>query len=353
MRRFVILIVLCAVLLALACAGVAAAAPAPVFTLPSVAPFELGDFGSFAESMAADCHGNLYVSLTKWDEDTSMGEVWKITPEGTKQPAASMDITYNGMLTGVAIDRCGGVYVGLVDWANLDGTDPTIGCGVWRVRGDGTLTQVVALPDAGLPNGLAFHGRDLYITDAAYGEIWRARVGCGLTTVTQPWVQSDLLAPSTDPTAVGLGANGIAFWGDAAYVAVSDFGRVVRIPIRCGGAAGAPVATLQDDRLKTADGIAFDALSRLWITTDAGTTGLDPNVDATGGIYQVSSRGRLTAVADDPGWLDYPTAVVFGSAPRAWGTLYVLNGAFYTSMNTGAAPNLIALKTGVPGPPDW
>jgi sugar lactone lactonase YvrE len=357
LRRFVILIALCAVLLALACAGVAAAAPAracgpaPAFKPCTLATFAAGDFGSFAESMAADSQGNLYVSLTTWGEETNQGEIWRIGPDGRKHVVASMDLTPYGMLTGVAVDRCD-VYVAFDDFSDQYGVEPVIGPSVWKVRGDGTLTKVVAMPNAGMPNGLAFHGHDLYVTDAVKGAIWRARVGCGVATVTQPWVQDALLAPGdpeADPTMIGLGANGIAFWGDEACVSVSDYGRVVGIPVRGTGAAGKPVVVRQDARLKTADGMAFDALGRLWITTDAGTTGLDPNVDATGGLYQLSLRGQLTTVADDPGWLDYPTMPVFGTSPRTWGTLYIVNGAFNTSYNTGASPSVIALRAGVPG----
>src|SRR5512140_3624122 len=113
MKRLVILTLLCTVLLGLACAGAAGALPAPGSAPLTLATFETGDYGSFAESMAADSHGNLYVSLTTWGEETNWGEIWRITPGGAKRVVAAMDLTPFGMLTGVAIDRCDGVYVGL------------------------------------------------------------------------------------------------------------------------------------------------------------------------------------------------------------------------------------------------
>ena len=80
----------------------------------------------------------------------------------------------------------------------------------------------------------------------------------------------------------GIGANGIAFRGDRLFVSVADYGRIVRIPVRTDGSPGKPVVVCEEAKLKTADGIAFDAFGGLWITTDSGTTGASPSGRSTG-----------------------------------------------------------------------
>ena len=95
----------------------------------------------------------------------------------------------------------------------------------------------------------------------------------------------------------------------------------------------------------TADGIAFDLLGRLWVVTNGS--------DATpsGGLYRVSPTGAVTEIANDPGWLDYPTMPVFGRTLSSAFRLYVLNGAFNNFDPKGKGPSIVALKVAVPGLP--
>jgi len=349
MKRLVTILAAAALLLAALSVGASAPAPAAAAMAPpeALTAFSPGDWGSFAEGMAADGRGSLYVSLTTWgyaDEttaDSSVGELWRVGPTGQKELAASMDLSPYGMLLGVAVDRCGRVYVACYDMeAGL------VGNGVYRLDDGGALTQVVALPEGAWPNGLAFHEGRLYITDSARGAVWRVRLGEGCTTPAQPWSEDAQLKPAGPG---GIGANGIAFLGDDLYVSVADHGRVVRIPTRADGTAGAARRVCQNAVLKTADGIAFDALGGLWIAVNAGTTGASPS----GGLYRLTPSGRLTTVADDPGWLNYPTQPVFGSTLRTSGSLYVENGAFFSAYGDGTAPDIQALRVGIPGLPLW
>ena len=333
MKRFVVTLTLTALALALLATGAAAASPARTHSAapPTVATFAQG---AFAEGMAADHHGNLYVSLTTWGVDTNTGEVWRIAPNGTAKPVASMDLTANGMLTGVAVDPCDRVYVCYEDF----GEPQEVGSGVYRVA-CGTLTKSVAFPEGAFPNGIAFHDGRLYTTDSSLGEIWRARVGAGVATPTT-WARSDLLAAGSP---YGLGANGLAFFGDTLTVSVSDPGRIVRIPVRRDGGPGAVRTVCERAELATADGIAFDALGGLWITVNADTTGAVPG----GALYRLSPAGHLTTIANDPGWLDYPTMPVFGTTWRTRGTLSIENGDW----DSVTAPDVRALRVGIPGLP--
>src|SRR5450759_4927091 len=94
---------------------------APVWQPSTLAAFSAGEYGAFAEGMAADSHGRLFVSLTTWgyyDETvdpslwgSNIGEVWRVMPNGAKALVATQDLSPNGMLLGVAVDRLDRVYV--------------------------------------------------------------------------------------------------------------------------------------------------------------------------------------------------------------------------------------------------
>ena len=100
--------------------------------------------------------------------------------------------------------------------------------------------------------------------------------------------------------------------------------------------------------LKTADGMAFDLAGGLWITTNSGSTGASPS----GALYRLAPGGGLITVADDPGWLNYPTTPVFGTTPRTARTLFIENGAYYDWAD-GTSPDIRALRVGVPGLALW
>jgi sugar lactone lactonase YvrE len=267
---------------------------------------------------------------------TNSGEVWCIAPDGAKTLAANVDLSGNGMLTGVAVDRYDRVYVTTFD------ADP-VGSGVYRIVSAGSPVKVIALPAGTFCNGLAIHDGLAYITDSTLGAVWRARVGSGVAAPAVPWLQDAVLAPSS-PT--GIGANGIAFRGGRLFVSVSDHGVIVRIPLRADGSPGAPRVICRRAELKTADGIACDARGGIWITTNAGRKGAK---GPGGGLYHLSRAAGLQRIAASPGWLNYPVMAVFGTTPTSLATLFILNGAYY-SYEDGTAPDVWALRVDVPGP---
>ena len=312
--------------------------PTVLTTLPH------GDGGAFAESMAADSHGNLYVSTTLWavtDVGDNTGELWRVAPDGDKTLVATMDLSPYGMLVGVAVDGSDRVYVAVYDFSAEYGVpDSGIGgSGIFRLDAELKLTRVALLPPGSWPNGIAFHKGRLYISDSARGAIWRVSVGDRVATPTSPWFQDALLTPTKV-----LGINGIAFKGEVLYAVVYDVGRVVRIPLKSDGTPGTPSVLCKRPELKTGDGIAFDVLGRLWITTN----GVSAN--PAGALYRVSSAGATTEVFDDPAWLNYPTMPVFGRTMATATTLFVANGA-YNGFYDGSSPDIISLQVGVPGLP--
>lgn len=315
-----------------ASASVASAAPA-VATQHSrvVTTFPKGPDGSFAESMVVAPDGTIYVSLTTWNATGwNTGQVYKVTPSGHRTTFGPKIM--GGLITGLAFDQAGRLYVGLASWK--DATLPVIDPGVIRIDRNGSAHRVLSLPNdvygkASFPNGLTVHGRYLYVADSV-GAIWRVRTDLRHpVTLTRPWLRAGVLAP----TAGHFGINGITFRGDVLYGVVYDSGLVVKVALTRFGGPGRLVVLARDTRLTTADGIAFDTTGRLWVTaTRAATVG-------KGALLTVDLRGRIRVVAEKPSWLDYPTQVAFGRTARDHHVVYVTNGAF----ESGKAPTLIAL----------
>ena len=295
---------------------------------PIVATFPAGDDGLFAESMAADRKGNLFASVTNWMPEgfSNIGQIWEISRDGGLSPYGPQLDAGGGLLTGIAFDDEGQLYVAAATF----GEDPAPG--VFRVSPGGPSTRVLSLPDFSFPNGLAFHGGYLYVSDSN-GAIWRSRPrGDASEAPSTPWLEDPVLAPVDN-----LGVNGIAFLGNSLYAVNADTGAVIRIPVLRDGAPGAPIVVASDPALVTADGVAFDVEGGLWIAV---------NHESGGALARVARDGSVTVVASDPGWLDYPTQPVFGTTGSAKATLYVENGAFFSG-----APNVIALDVGVRGQP--
>lgn len=291
--------------------------------------FPTGDLGQFAESMVADRDGNLFVSVTAWkDAAWNKGQIWKVTPRGVATKfGPELDV---GLLTGLALDDHGRLYAGLYNFG-----DPSAPSGVLRIDAQGA-TQVLSLPVgesgiASFPNGLAFRDGELYVSDSAVGAIWRTQPHRNVNDVqTVPWLQDAILTPT-----VGWeGINGIAIDATGIDAVVADTGLVVRIPFGRHGAPGA-VRTIAADRLLThADGVAYARDGSLWVVTNG-------DAAVTGSVLKVSPRGHITVVAQDPGWLDYPTQLVFGTTCGTANTLYVSNGAFN---NLSGVSNVIAWR---------
>ncbi len=296
--------------------------------------FPTGDLGAFAESMVADRDGNLFVSVTAWGDATcNKGQIWKITPRGVvTKYGPELNV---GLLTGLALDESGRLYAGLGSCG-----DPSLPSGVLRIDVR-SFTQVLTLPAdvsgvASFPNGLAFHDGTLYVSDSTVGAIWRTRPRGNINdSPAKPWLQRSLLAPSS-PYALGI--NGIAIDSAGIEAVVADSGLAVRIPIMRNGTPGTLVVIAKDPALVNADGVTLASDGSLWVATNG--TDNDP---VTGRIVKVSPRGRVTVVVENPGWLDYPTQLVFGTTCATEDTLYITNGVYY---NLEGVPNVIAWRPG-------
>lgn len=301
-----------AIAAALAVSGAASAFAATSTATPStIVSWPFADpYGSFAESMALGSDGHLYVSRTIWGDTSDVGVIERVSlTGGPVREVARIDAGY-GLVAGLAVDPQNRLYVAV---ASFDDTVPTA---VYRVEGSGRLAPVLYLPTGAFPNGLAFYGGSLYVTDPDAGAIWRARLGASPVTLTTPWLTDPALAPGAT-----LGPDGIAFRGSTMYVTQYDRGQILTAVIAADGTPGSLHVLVDDPALVTADGVAFDSVGNLWVTVNDNR------------LAYVTSAGAVVVAAEGVSWLDYPTQIVFG--PRG---AFVVNGSF-----DNGEPSIVAL----------
>lgn len=297
--------------------------------------FEPGDYGAFAESMAPDGRGNVVVSVTQWGETDNTGQLWLVRRDGSKSPfGPAIPLGGCAMLLGVAVDH-GRVFVGARNYYSDELAEycPTQGpaSGVLRVTPSG-VSRVMTLPQGSWPNGLAIADGMFYVSDSAgydvggerVGAVWRAS-SWRVTAPMTPWFTSTRLAPS--PDGYGIGADGITVRCGSVYVTSYDQGLVLKVDIGRNGAPGRARVLAADPALVTADGVTFDAVGRLWVTTNAG------GPQDSGRLALITSSSVVTVTTPE-GALDYPTQPLID--PR--GRVLVLNGSFNSGM-----PSLVAL----------
>jgi hypothetical protein len=315
MKRLTSALALAALTLVLTAGAVTAGNPPPPQTVESW-PFA-APYGSFVESMAAGPDGYVYVSRTAWGDASNTAVIERFRPGGgpITTVAGPFD-TAGGLALGLVFDGPQ-LYVAVATFSDVDLP------GVFRVETTGKLRRVLTLPPGSFPNGLAFHDRYLYVTDASLGAVWRVQPKGAAQVQTEPWLQDPLLAPVKD-----LGPDGIAYRGDEMYLTQYDRGLILRAHVSADGTAAPLAVFAQDDALVTADGIAFDARGSLWVAVN----GLRKS--DSGRLVVVSGDGNVTVVADDPPWLAYPTQPVFVSQS----TMLVANGSYYEG-----TPNVVSL----------
>ena len=138
----------------------------------------------------------------------------------------------------------------------------------------------------------------------------------------------------TSPADGGFGANRIAFHhrGDL-YVANTDRGTIVRIPVGPGDAPGTPQVVISDPRLVGADGLAFDVRGRMYATTSSDGNSL-VRID----------HGDIRVLADAGDGLDYPASIAFSTRPGERRELYIADdgGSF-------GNPAVVRTRVSTPG----
>ena len=306
----------------------------------AVACFEY-DFAHqfFAESITTGPNGELYVSLSDLEVTDGVQhdlcKIVRLRPEDGRQELVVQfgpSICRNGLLLGIAFDEKGRLHVAYANWNDGNGS------GIYRVEKDGSYRLAFALPQWTFPNGLAFYGEDMYVSDSSWSVVWKKGAHDKVVATDQNiWYPR----PNTNDTPLPGSPNGIAFYRHSLYIAIISPGSILRLPLQHDESPGTwEYVAAPDSRLDTLDGIALDATGRLWFTVNYGS-------DQHGGkLGTLQPNGKVTILADSPGWLDYPTMVAFGNTPWNRTTLYVTNGGL-----NGGVSNVLSFPVGVPGLP--
>jgi sugar lactone lactonase YvrE len=310
MRRIVIPLILGVLVLPVASV---AAANGP--TVHTVASFD-ASAGQLPEGLAITDDGTMYVGFAP------TGQIVKVGLDGSITPVATLP-NGNGVLVGLSLDSRDRLYAAL---ASFDAATE----GIWRIHRDGSTERVAALPADTFPNAIAFRHKTMYVTDSFGGAVWRIRHGHA-----RIWVQDDLLLGDLSSD-LPIGANGLAFLGSYLYVANSQKGRIVRIPIESDGGAGTPVVLVEDAGILGADGIEFDVRGNLYVA-----------VNEQDKLVRIGPSGGIRTLATRADGLDFPATPTFGETPKHRTDLFVTSFAF--DLDRHPNPALLMLDVGVRG----
>ena len=281
----------------------------------------------FAENLAVDYKGNIYVSLSGGHEI-----IVKRGPDGP-QTSTQLPILVRGP-GGAALDIQGRVYVG----ANSQNSDEV---GVWVIPPDGdTPYRVFTVPKGGELNGLTFDWQgNMYIADSVNGVIYKVPNGSSEATI---WLDNPLLksVPGKFTVVPGLvtrpspGANGIKVYKDAVWVSNSAQESITQIPINSDGSAGTPQVRFTNI---LSDDFAFDVAGNLYTATDADNE-----------IVKLSPDGTRTVIVGPQDGILGSSAVAFGRLPGDRNRLYITDVGFFT---TDKHPALLRTQVALPGYP--
>jgi sugar lactone lactonase YvrE len=278
--------------------------------------------GEWPEGIAADKVGNLYVGFMP------LGQIRKITDDGTDPVVVQFPDP--GTL-GLAVDAVGNLY------ASHASGSPATG-GVYRLSRDGTLERFAGTEEMMFPNSLTFDKRgNLYVTDSAAGTIWRiTRSGAAA-----PWLQHELLGGLGEiPGYPPIGANGIAYWKSTLYVANTEKGLILRVPIGVDGSPGEPEILTDSPSVYGPDGLALDVFGNIYV----------PLVFQDKLVRVDPVEGSVTELATIDDGLDEPASLAFSTQKGGRKAVFLTNFSVIPE-DGGSGPALLKIEIGVPGRP--
>jgi len=277
-------------------------------TIRTVAAFSQGQF---PEGMSVAPDGTIIAGVI------NTGDVLRVTANGTVSRLAHISLPQNAFLTGVFAVDSTNVYALVFSQDDKNG--------VWAISQHGaSVAQFAKLPTGSGPNDLVRDaGGRLYVTDMLGGRIFRV-LPDGSVTV---WARDNLLlgnVSSPGPLGFPIGANGIALSAgkDALYVGVTEKSRIVRIPIRSDGSAGAVTVLAENPLLEGSDGIDVAPNGVIYAAVNAQNqvVSVDPSngsvqVVASGSVFRFPSSVRFAPGSLRSYVLNFDGSVLFGLAP--------------------------------------
>jgi sugar lactone lactonase YvrE len=291
------------------------------------------DADQLPEGIAFDKIGNMYVSIQ------SKGEIWRIRPNGEETLLLSIPAT-NAF--GLAVDARGNVYATYAFSAAQ---------GVYKISKDGSSYRIPGTENILWANALAFDERgNLYVTDTWNGEIWRVTLGGS----AQLWIQHTLLyglvpgdlgkVPDYPP----IGANGIQYWRGGLYVANTEKGLLVYVPILRHGDAGTPRVVAGDiDKVGGTEGKLY-GLDGITLDVHGNVYGASVLLSQVVKINPVNGKVQVILTAADG--LSNPASLAFGTGKHDRETLFFTNFSVIDP-SLGFGPAVLKLGVCVPGFP--
>jgi len=272
--------------------------------------------GHFAENLAVDPVGAVYVSLHSHDRVDRYDPKTRKLEEFARVTAPA---------AGLALDAAGALWV--------SGGEVGKGPGfIWRIR-SGRPELWAEISDAVFMNGCAQHpdGRTLLVCESVTGRIlaidqkekrWRV------------WLRDDRLRPQSARTP---GANGIKVHDGAAWISVTDHNRIVRSEINADGSAGRMEAVAEQLH---ADDFAFGESGALYIATHA-----------TQSIMRLRPDGGRETIAGPQEGAVGSTACAFGRGTEDSNALYATTtgGMRYPYRGVVQEAKLLRLSVGEQG----
>jgi len=273
--------------------------------------------GSFAESVAIDPSGTIFVSL---HTDKAVVRVDPAT--GAVTPFASFDRP----ATGLAFMADGTLMVS----GGAPGQAPGV---LWQVGREGTVRMIAEIADAAFLNGMTLLGERVLVCDSLGGVI---HVCDPATRAVSRWLADPLLLPPSAESAPG--ANGIKLFGDTVTISVTGADRLVRAPVS--GDVPGRLAVLAEQL--RADDFCFGSDGSAYIATHPAQS-----------LLRLRPNGQRTTLADAAHGMVGATAVAFGRTAKDRHCVYVT-----TTGGTGTVPEdrmepakLVRVEVGETGHP--
>lgn len=280
--------------------------------------------GELPENIAIDKRGTKYVSFPP------RGEIREISPDNrTQSTFGTFDIGNGNGVIGLEVHPKGTLFACLVTF-NTPNSDTH---GIWSITPDGEKSLYAELGNDTFPNDILLDGDSLLVTETIGGAVLRVSEGNISEWVADPLLEGDGSAGFPFP----IGANGIAEASDGTvYVANTELGHIVEIPVNSDGSAGTPGIFIEDNKLVASDGLAIDTKDNLYV----GVIGQDT-------VVRVKPNGSIETLATVDDDLDGPSDVTFGTSRGEQKEVFITNFALLNMEK----PSLMKLDVGIPGRP--